>query len=916
MPRDDAELAKRMVDHLRQRGAVREQELAAAAKHFEAGSLPSTALRLAGVDRGVVLDALSAASGLPPAPPAARWTSDALDLTPLTDISWARIRAVPIGVVDGRVQVAFAEPQRVAAASDTLPTHDALCCLEEDLEAALRALVAGGTVFGHEPARTELDGAEGAVTTPVPAGGHEGLRAGAGGLSPEGHAVAASGRALPIDPTTVGAWHIDRRLAAGGMGVVYLAHDDAGRRAAVKLVHAHLLHVAIVRQRFLREAQATRRLQHENIVAVLDIGEGDPAWLAVEFVEGGSLFDLLRTGGRLPLAAALDLVVQLLSGLVVAHGQGIVHRDLKPANLLFSPEGVVKIVDFGIARELDATALTQTGSTLGTPAYMSPEQALADPIDGRSDVYAVGVIAHEVLLGKNPFDGDSLGAIVNKILRGGAARLFDVDAAIPEAVDDYVAWLLELRPEGRPASAAEALVHARALFDEARRGRARPLGDLLRDPRQAEQMRREQADDLVTRAKTLLHKGPALREAAGLSLHRAILLAPDHAEAAALLAGLSGAGVRFGAPGPKLVELMRELAHNPADPVLLQRAGHLARQEGNVHAAAVYWRRSLRARPDDAYVQGQLARVTGVDAMGSDAVEGATPATPAAIPAAVTMPLPAAASPGATVARIAGHIQTAGLIGAPPAAVPMASAPSLGPGPALAQPAAASAGLDQVRAAFSVHGGKLIAFAVVIAVVGVGVRGARSCVGGAQKQIDAAAHGHTEKPAASDDGQANSDHDLRVAEEALASGNADDAEKRASAGLERGADHSTTAQLYLARGKARIELRRPLAAVEDLSRVIEDFRDVDSAAPRALLTRGIAHARSGDAARARADFTACIDGRANPQLVAEARFERGKIESAAGDAAGARADFQWARDYLPPGDPVSTAAKAALAALP
>lgn len=880
-----------MAATLRARGAVTEGQLAAAAQHFAAGHLPSTALRMAGVAPEHVLAALSEACGLPAAPPPERWTAGALQLTPVNATSWERARAVPFSSTGARLLVAFADPALAERARTSLPPHDAFCCLEEDLERALASL-AGGATMASTPApphhqRREPPAAERAARGDKPRATLVDQAA------PPGPRPAPRRAAVvELQPAEIGPWIIDEEIAQGGMGVVYRAHDHQGRQAALKLVHEHLLHLEEVRERFLREARATQRLHHDNVVAVLDVGATHPAYLAVEFVDGGTIHDLLRAQRRLPHVVALEIFAQLLDGLSAAHGEHIVHRDLKPSNLLVTRQGVVKIADFGVARELDATALTQTGSTLGTPAYMSPEQIHAGAIDGRSDLYTAGVILYELIAGKKPYEGDSVGAIVARVLEGNAQPLLELDPSLPEAVDDLVTILLCPDRAGRPPDAATVASWIRPIIEGNRRSHPQVLAELLRDPATAERVRASQADLLVASAKTLLQSGTAGREAAALQLFRAASLAPAHEEAAKLLEGLRQAhGISFGpSKNPKVADVERELAARPNDPVLLQRAGQLARQEGNVYKAMVYWRRYLRLRPEDAYTKSQLARL-------------AAPAADATLKLATehllaSVPPPQATRTG-TVDRIAGHIGTGGFAASPPVAPPQPNQVRVVAPGALQPPPEIETTLgEQLRALVALHGGKLIVLAVVGLVLFGALRGVRSFIASSQAEIDANARGQVVNTRAGSSADAEASRkDIADGLQAAGTGDWVVAEARASAIITRGAEPNVLARAYALRGRAHLEQGKPLAAVADLTRVIDGFRNDEYAFPEALLYRGRAHMRGGDTASALADFDACIASRGHQGALAEARLERGLIKKAAGDLVGARADLRWAETF-------------------
>jgi serine/threonine-protein kinase len=258
---------------------------------------------------------------------------------------------------------------------------------------------------------------------------------------------------------TIGRYRIEEWLASGAMGDVYRAYDPLiDRPVAIKLVRRELSEGSGSEQwlaRFKREARAAGQRLHPNIVAILDCGEenGVP-FLAMEFVDGPSLAGLLKTSGPLPLDRAAAIIAEVLSGLGFAHANGIVHRDIKPSNIIVPAIGPVKIADFGIART-DASDLTVVGDVLGTPAYMAPEQLRGEPIDNRSDLFAVGVMFFEVLTGVKPFRGKTMVENLSLMERGGPADICQLNPLVPPAMKRVIERALAFDPARRFASAAE-----------------------------------------------------------------------------------------------------------------------------------------------------------------------------------------------------------------------------------------------------------------------------------------------------------------------------------------------------------------------------------------------------------------------------------------------------------------------------
>src|SRR5215212_10630609 len=192
------------------------------------------------------------------------------------------------------------------------------------------------------------------------------------------------------------------------MADVYCAEDQQlGRHVALKLLYRRLAEDVQFVERFRREASSAASLQHPNIVGIFDRGEWDGTYyIAMEFIEGRTLKDIIRERGPAPPEAAVDIVLQILRAARFAHQRGVVHRDIKPHNVLIDDEGHVEVTDFGIARA-GASDMTETGSVMGTAHYLSPEQAQGRPVDARSDLYSIGVVLYELLTGRVPFEGEA-----------------------------------------------------------------------------------------------------------------------------------------------------------------------------------------------------------------------------------------------------------------------------------------------------------------------------------------------------------------------------------------------------------------------------------------------------------------------------------------------------------------------------
>lgn len=266
-------------------------------------------------------------------------------------------------------------------------------------------------------------------------------------------------------------YKLGEMIGTGGMADVYIADDvRLSRKVAVKVLRSDLARDPSFVARFRKEAFAAAGLNHPGIVAVYDSGEVPAPYIVMELVSGHTLRELIHQGEHLPIDRVLEIAEGILSALEYSHEQGIVHRDIKPANVMITDQGVVKVMDFGIARALDdvGATLTNTWNVVGTAQYLSPEQALGESADYRSDIYSVGCLLYEVLLGRPPYTGDTPVSIAYQHVSGELIKPSTVNSEIPEGLSVLLTVALAKRPIDRYQSASAMLADVRNL----REGRA------------------------------------------------------------------------------------------------------------------------------------------------------------------------------------------------------------------------------------------------------------------------------------------------------------------------------------------------------------------------------------------------------------------------------------------------------------
>jgi serine/threonine protein kinase len=328
--------------------------------------------------------------------------------------------------------------------------------------------------------------------------------------------------------TTFARYELEGKLGEGAMGVVYRARDrNLGRVVALKMLAPELGAEDELRLRFQREAEAIGRLSHPNIVSVYDMGEHQGRlYLAMELLEGEDLRALVEKQAQLAPAERVRILAEIAAGVAYAHSRGVVHRDLKPANILLTAGGRVKLLDFGLARLASMDTITRRGVILGTPDYMSPEQAMGKIVDFRSDIFSSGAVFYEFLTLQKPFKGKTLHSVLYQIISEQPESMLTLNPEIPARLALLVHSMLEKDPERRPQAMGDVEQELRSMAASLRRrlGLANPL------PPEETRLRFK---DTLQRAKSLLDagkEGDARREA-----RAALALDPESEEAAELL---------------------------------------------------------------------------------------------------------------------------------------------------------------------------------------------------------------------------------------------------------------------------------------------------------------------------------------------------------------------------------------------
>ena len=343
--------------------------------------------------------------------------------------------------------------------------------------------------------------------------------------------------------TVLDKFEVLQKIGEGGMATVYRGrHTSLGRDVAIKVLHPHLSRSGRNRQRFAREARAIEHLSHQNILEIFDYSgtDVDDCYIVTEFVDGANLQQLVAEHGRLPSEVVCQIGLQLTSALDYAHSLGIIHRDLKPENVMLRRDGTIKLMDFGIARFLDDVQLTLTGALVGSPAYMSPEQAMEKVLDIRSDLFSLGTLLFHLVTGELPFSGTNPSIILRNIIDGNRADVLALAPATSAQLAETIEHLLQTDPDLRPQAALhvhQALESEMAALELSPAPQGWEVRDWLEDPQNYEERRQNHLHAiLLEKGKEQLKAGQQL-DALRL-LNRLLAMDEDNEEVLQLIRGM------------------------------------------------------------------------------------------------------------------------------------------------------------------------------------------------------------------------------------------------------------------------------------------------------------------------------------------------------------------------------------------
>ena len=410
---------------------------------------------------------------------------------------------------------------------------------------------------------------------------------------------------------------IDREVGKGGMATIYLAHDQRNNRpVAIKFLLPHIEgNQGFVRQ-FMEEFKANEFLKHQNIVEAIEAGEHEGRWyITMEYVDGGSLKELLRDRGRLPMDLAVHVMINVLKGLQYSHHCGVVHQDMKPANLMIMTEGSVKIADFGISKVASPDQWTPTGRIRGTPAYMAPEQVAGKEPTYRWDIFSAGVVFYELLAGFNPFGAKDPQVALKKITGENPPPILRAAPTIAMDLEVVVAHMLEKDPDKRYGNVEQILVDLQRITNKLQLSYSQDLfRDWLVEPERIVQgLTLQRSRFHLETGKRLLGQGRLMADVALWEIYRAALCSPQEQEPRQLLQDVAR---QFGFSLQKsnsmaIQSLEAKLCEQPDDIKSLLQLARLHRAENNVLQTFYFCRSALSLAPLDAGVREQAVKALG-----------------------------------------------------------------------------------------------------------------------------------------------------------------------------------------------------------------------------------------------------------------------------------------------------------------
>ena len=707
------------------------------------------------------------------------------------------------------------------------------------------------------------------------------------------------------DLPSIKGYVVEKKIGEGGMATVFLATDvQAKRKVALKVMLPHLANNPEFTERFLREAKATLGLKHPHIVELFAYGQDSGRYfMACEWIDGGTVYDLLTAMGKFPLPLALELFAQLLEALAHAHQLRIIHRDLKPTNLLLSRSGSLKVGDFGIAKIPGGSMLTQTGVLLGTPAYMSPEQAMGHPVDPRSDLYASGIVLYELLTGANPRHSDNPTVALAKVLGEELPQVDTLQPGVPALVQPLLDRLLARAPENRFTSAQEVLSVLREEVAKNRRQYSGLVQACLADPKRVkERLTHDLANEWFQRARQHAQAGEAKKEPAALCAFHAVSLEPQNAEFQRFFAELCRAHrLNFGvSTNPKVMELEKTMERDGDAPGVLRQLSQLYRLEGNVYRSVLYLKRYLKHRANDGYAATQLLQMTGEDSQ-------------------------AALSLGPSTQELVAGIRTGGFRAKPQSLSVTGSttASSTGTPPEVSTFQVEDAGSAWTHAAASI-GKKLLVAASILACLGFIVKRVGRMIDSATNEANQASDGLARAQQHADNArlaeqsqsalvqmsQSNAKEAARMLDAAQSAFNKESYSEAISGFdniLERYPKRPEAITAKFLRGKALLASGQPARAIPALSDYLEHHPGT-AEYWEALLRRGQAYQAQLDDGLALTDLNQLLEKQPTSPLATEALVVRGEIRARRGSNPDAEADLKAVLERTGPSDPLNARA--------